>query len=312
MPQLLAPLSLLMGQTPQATVGTIYEVNKLARKATAWARTPLRIHAHHSLVVITCTDAGWTTRPDGTSQGGQLVFIANLQGRESNMSLISWHSSRLRRVARSSFAAETQAAADGDDEAVYIRLCLKEVLFGQLDSRNWQSETRQILAALVVDCRGVYDALARSSSSCVGLKDMKSGLKALAVKQSLVECGTMIRWCHSAAQLGDVATKDSDAARAPLELFVRRFRWKLIHDPKFESSRNRAKRGLDSLDELDEDEFAADVPRDPNNVTLITPHACRANFSQPLSCTLVLDFGSLHQKPLIPNIVMSSYRFRAS
>ena len=86
------------------------------------------------------------------------------------MSLISWHSSRLRRVARSSSAAETQAAADGDDEAVYIRLCLKKVLFGQLDFRNWQSETRHISAALVVDCRGVYDALARSSSCCLGLK----------------------------------------------------------------------------------------------------------------------------------------------
>ena len=44
LPQLLAPLSLLLGQTPHATVGTIYDVNKLARKATAWARTPLKIH----------------------------------------------------------------------------------------------------------------------------------------------------------------------------------------------------------------------------------------------------------------------------
>ena len=260
LPQLLAPLSLLMGQTPQATVGTIYEVNKPARKATAWARTPLKIHAHRSPVVVTYTDAGWTTRPDGTSQGGQLVFIANselLQGRESNMFLMSWHSSRLRRVARSSSAAETQAAADGDDEAVYIRLCLKEVLSGQLDFRNWQSEARQIPAALVVECRGVYDALARSSSSCLGLKGNSSGLEALALKQGLVECGTTKRWCHSAAQLGDVVTQDSDAARAPWELFVRRgFRWKLIHDPKFEPSRNRAKRGIDTLDEPDDNEFA--------------------------------------------------------
>ena len=38
LPQLLAPPSLLMGQTPRATVGTIYEVNKLVRKATAWAK----------------------------------------------------------------------------------------------------------------------------------------------------------------------------------------------------------------------------------------------------------------------------------
>ena len=177
------------------------------------------------------------------------------------MSLISWHSSRLRRVARSSSAAETQAAADGDDEAVFIRLCLKEILFGQLDLQNWQSEARQIPAVLVVDCRGVCHALTRSSSSYLGLKDKISGPTALALKQSLVECGTMVHWCQSAAQLGD----------APWKLFVRRgFRWKLIHDPKFESSRNRAKRGLDNLEEPDDDEFATDVPRDPKNVTLIT------------------------------------------
>ena len=117
LPQLPAPLSLLLGQTPQATVDTIYEVNKLARKATVWAKILLKVQPHHSPVVITYTDAGWTNQPDVTSLGEQLVFIANaelLQGKESNMSLISSHSSRLRRVARSSSAAETQAAADGD------------------------------------------------------------------------------------------------------------------------------------------------------------------------------------------------------
>ena len=131
-----------MGQTPQATVDTICEVNKLARKATVWARMPLKIHAHHSPIVVTYTDAGWTTLPDGTSLGGQLVFIANselLQGRESNMSLISWHSSRLRRVARSSLAAETQEAADGDDEALCTRLCLEEVLFSLI----WKTGSRK-------------------------------------------------------------------------------------------------------------------------------------------------------------------------
>ena len=97
---------------------------------------PLKVRALHSPVVVTYTDARWTTRPDGTSQGKQLVFITTAelsQGKESNMSLISWHSSRLKRLARSSSAAETQAAADGDDEAVYLRLYLKEVLSGQLD-----------------------------------------------------------------------------------------------------------------------------------------------------------------------------------
>ena len=63
------------------------------------------------------------------------------------------------------------------------------------------ANARQIPASLVVDCRGVYDALARSSSPCLGLKDKKSCLEALALKQSLVECGSLIRWCHSPAQV---------------------------------------------------------------------------------------------------------------
>ena len=52
----------------------------------------------------------------------------------------------------------------------------------------------------------------------------------------------MIRWCHSAAQLGDVVTNGSDTARA-WELFVRRaFRWNMIHDPEVEAPRNGANR----------------------------------------------------------------------
>ena len=79
---------------------------------------------------------------------------------------------------------------------------------------------------------------------------------------------TLVSLCIT---VGDVVTKDSDAARALWELFVRRgFRWKLIHDPKFESSRNRARRGIDTRDEPDDNQFADDVPRDPNSVTLIT------------------------------------------
>ena len=104
-------------------------------------------------------------------------------------------------------------------------------------------------------------AEARSSSSCLGLKDKKSGLEALALKQSLVDCDTM---CHSAAQLGDVVKRDSDTARAPWELFVgffstvsRGFKFGIVYQfpPKTRT---------------DGDDIAADVSGDPKNVTLIT------------------------------------------
>ena len=75
----------------------------------------------------------------------------------------------------------------------------------------------------------------------------------------------MIRWCHSAAQLGDVVTKDTNAARALWELFVRRgFRWKL------NTISSLILREAVHNVELDENEFADNVPRDPKSVTLMT------------------------------------------
>ena len=77
-------------------------------------------------------------------------------------------------------------------------MCLNDVLLGQLDLQNWQSEARQIPPALVVDCRGGR----RFGSFFVLLSwfEVTRNLawKRLLSNKSLVECGTMIRWCRSA------------------------------------------------------------------------------------------------------------------
>ena len=77
------------------------------------------------------------------------------------------------------------------------------------------------------------------------------------------------------------------------------FSLEIEHGPKKESSRNRAKRGIDTMDELEDNQFADDVPRDPKSVTLINEMCVEPNFRNFSSGSLVLDFGSLHQKPLI-------------
>ena len=166
--------------------------------------------------------------------------------KESNMSPIPCHSSRLQRVARSPPAAETQAAY-GDDNAVCARLCLKEIQFGQLDLQKWQTEAKQIPACLVVDCRGVYDVVARSSFSCLGLNENNLAWKRLLSKKILLN---VARWYVRVILLLQswvtLRRKTLMKHAAPWELLVRRgFRWKLIHDHKLESSPNRAKRGLD-------------------------------------------------------------------
>ena len=72
-PQLQVPLSLLWGYLGVATVSTLLEANKLARRA----QTPLRTFVHEELSVIGWSDASWACRREGSSQGGYIIGVAN-------------------------------------------------------------------------------------------------------------------------------------------------------------------------------------------------------------------------------------------
>ena len=109
-----------------------------------------------------------------------------------------------------------------------------------------------IPGALVMDCRGVFDSLSKSESSCLGMKERRTGIEALAIKRSLLATGTSLRWCHSGAQLADCLTKGSEEAQKSMELLKRRnYTWKLVYDPEFVAAKKR--KGLDAL--ADPDDF---------------------------------------------------------
>ena len=88
-------------------------------------------------------------------------------------------------MARSSNSAELQAAADAEGELSYIRLSLRELVGERIPLQRWQEAAAQIPSVLVLDSRGVYAALARSESACLGLKGKRSGLEALVAKTLL-------------------------------------------------------------------------------------------------------------------------------
>jgi hypothetical protein len=78
----------------------------------------LRIHAfspESHLEVFSFTDAALANRPDKRSTLGHALGIAPAsvgQGREEDVSLVSWHSGKCPRVAKSSLAAEVQAMTE--------------------------------------------------------------------------------------------------------------------------------------------------------------------------------------------------------
>ena len=67
-----------------------------------------------------------------------------LEQAESPISVISWHTGKLARVARSSNSAELQAAADAEGEHSYIRLSLRELVGETIPLQRWQEAAAQL------------------------------------------------------------------------------------------------------------------------------------------------------------------------
>ena len=67
--------------------------------------------------IVVYTDAAFGNLPDGGSQDAYLVFLVD---KKNNCNIISWQSKRLKRIVRSTLAAETLAMCDGIDAALYI------------------------------------------------------------------------------------------------------------------------------------------------------------------------------------------------
>ena len=109
-----------------------------------------------------------------------------------------------------------------------------------------------------MDCRGVFDALSKSEPCCLGMKEKRTGIEALAIKRSLMATGTSLRWCHSGAQLADCPTKGMEQAQKSMELLKRRnYTWKLVYDPDFVAAKKRRK-DLDAL--ADPNDFMNFIP----------------------------------------------------
>ena len=134
-----------------------------------------------------------------------------LEQAESPISVISWHSGKLARVARSSNSAELQAAADAEGELSYIRLSLRELVGETIPLQRWQEAAATLLGGNTV-------------------------------------WTSMDTFGCTAGRLHD---QGSEEAQKPFELLKRRgWKWRLVYDPSFTSARKRAQKGHDVLDYL--------------------------------------------------------------
>ena len=193
-PHLQAHTSYLAGDINNATIATLLEANKMLRFAKANSDVGLEyspLGTLDELTMVTFSDAAFASRQNHASQGGFLVTMVNKSALESGTAskyhILNWRSFKLARVARSTLAAEGQAASEAADAHLFATTFLKAMTTGnyhlqQPDPYSWIKAS-----ALVIDAKALYDVLSRDALQATSSSDKRTFLEALVTRDKLRE-----------------------------------------------------------------------------------------------------------------------------
>ena len=120
------------------------------------------------------------------------MFLAD---QHNNCNLFSWQSKRLKRIVRSTLAAETLAMCEGVDAALYVSAVYSDMAFND--------SSRKLPLQVLTDNKSLQDAL--KSSKYVSDRRLRIDIGSL---KELIDYEHMqICWVPTDEQLADVLTK---------------------------------------------------------------------------------------------------------
>ena len=147
----------------------------------------------NELSIIAYTDASFANLVDGGSQGGYIIFVVGSNG---NYFPLHWQSKRIRRVAKSTQAAETLAMVDLVEACVYYKFFLCELL--HIDDMT------RIKVICKTDNSGMHD----SSHSSTQILDKRLRIEMAILREMLSNKEiTEITWVPNVHQIADALTK---------------------------------------------------------------------------------------------------------
>lgn len=247
-----APTGLLLSRVNNGVVNDLIETNKLLRKAKQRKNVSMKIHKipPQELMVATWADAAHANRVDGSSTKGILVACTSSRLLEGSLEVINpifWQSAKISRACRSSAAAETLSAVDGEDQMYSVRFQVSE--FTGVIANLWKSNetVRETPGVLVSDSKNLYDRLSQTVLTLKGA-EKRSDLETLCLKEAMGYADVAVRWVNGDSQLANSLTKDSEPQQ--LMLFnSRNGRWKIVYDDECLSGRKRKSLGLHPFSE---------------------------------------------------------------
>ena len=246
-----AKLSHLQSILPKGEREVLKEINKFTRELYGQRNVTLEMHNLYAekdedVVAVAWSDAALANRADLGSTGGMLIGLVHKdmvdKGQKGPVNVISWGSAKLRRVCRSSLAAETQALAEAEQELMFVRTMWMEMMGEKVNLHRPGDTAQKMRGFLIMDAKALYDSCQQGDMPSFSSKEKYTALEILALVQNMKLQATELRWCNSDMQLADGLTKVGAQDR------MRRFleegqQWNVVYDPKFIAAKKlRARR----------------------------------------------------------------------
>ena len=172
----------------QATVADYRYASKVIQKAST-GNTLHFCALEPPLFLLAYSDASYANLPDGGSQGGYIVFLAD---KKEHVSPITWSSRKLRRICRSTITAETMATLDTIDVCTWLNHMFKEVF------------DVEILQTIIrTDNKSSYQAI----NSTTAVEEKRLRVDIAAIRECIKNKEVSIEWVSKENQLADVLTK---------------------------------------------------------------------------------------------------------
>ena len=120
------------------------------------------------------------------------------------MHFLDWPSSTIKRVVRSTLAAESASASKAFDRAVYCRALLSECMLGpKARSMRWTDMVQSVPMLFLSDCRSMVEHIKKTGAST----DEKRVAMDLADLRHGIDNGDIISWMPTRKMVADCLTK---------------------------------------------------------------------------------------------------------
>ena len=143
-----------------------------------------------NLKVVAYSDATYNSLPDGSSQGGMLVFLLGENGR---VAPISWQSKKLNRVTKSPLASETLALSEAADTGFLIASMVQEMFCLSSMPR--------------VECFTDNGSLTETLQTSKIVVDKRLRVDIARLREMVSEEEISVSWVEGKRQLADALTK---------------------------------------------------------------------------------------------------------